>query len=291
MKEALDSVLRAVGSNWPLGGLALAMALGHFLFEPSRWWIVFRGRNPATLRGYVATFGMTALLSYTMPLKMGLPTRMLLLKRLMREKAVVVGAVLAFDSFVYYVAWGLAAVIAGVLYVGLNPIGVRPSPLTVVGAAIAIGSVLVLGVAWLRRSGARHRLRSMWLQIKELLTPGTVSWIAGLVVVDVVTQCVRHWAIATLLGISISPWRLAAITVASLFSGMASFLPLGLGAYDGVMVALLVGESIPLALAALVPIVNRGVSLVVAGILGVWGATDQGIRVRALRKSGGQSPG
>lgn len=284
MREALDSALQAVASNWTLGGLALVLATAHFVSEPVRWWIVFRRRNLATLRGYVATFGMTALLSYAMPLKMGLPTRMLLLKRLMKEKAAVVGAVLAIDSLLYYAAWGVSAVLAGALYIGLGPIAADSSSLTIVSVALVVGLFLLSGAMWARRSGFRHKLKSAWSETRGMLRLGIVAWLSVLAIADVLIQGMRHWAIAALLGVSISVWKLIAITVVSVFSGMASFLPLGLGAYDGVLVALLAGESVPVALAALVPIVNRGLSLLVAAILGIWGAADQGIRIRTLRR-------
>ena len=267
----------------------------HFLAEPLRWCLYLRkSSEEKRLSVYLNVFNFTALLSYAIPLKMGLPARLWLLNRYLSRDAAVLVSVLTIDGFVYYAVWLLACIWAGYAVWGtvLDVFAFDTKSFLILLPLFSIAVVLLL--VFLRKLRGLHilqRLKKSWKEIVSGLNAVAILGIVAVFLVDLSSQVFRHWMILYLLGYNLEAEVILGITAVSIFAGMISFLPLGLGAYDAILVSLLVSGSVPLHDALLVPLINRGLSLSVALLLGVWGAFSLGMNpfhrgwIRSIREN------
>lgn len=256
------------------------VTLVHFLAEPWRWYFYLK---PVARVAYVPlfhVFSLTALLSYALPIKLGTPARIFLLERQTGLGYAVVSSGLVVDGLLYYGGWALCAALAlpVVMSHGLGP--------DILPGLVAAGMALVLVVAltmhyfprlippsWRERIKARFSASvAAFHAFHSGLTPRVLLGAMLIVLVDILFQAVRHGLILSLLSHPL-PWLLAgAIAVISVFVGLLSMMPMGLGGYDLALVALLVAAGVPVELAVTVAVINRIAGIAVSVVLGLWAA-------------------
>lgn len=265
------------------GGGAVAYlicVLLHFLSEPVRWRIVFGGDR---LRPYLHVYFLTALMSYLLPAKLGLPLRVLMLNRRLGVPLGAVSAGLVVDALVSYGSWLLAGGLAGIAVLGRMPAEWRYGFL-LGGGALVLGGGLLMAVRrrW-RRIGDGVRASwwngAIWARIGRR---GAAALLLA-VAIDIASHAGRHLALATLLGLDVPPGDLAVLAVFAVFAGIASFMPMGLGGYDVTLAAGLIGLGAPPDAAATMVLANRVGTLAVSAVLGMWSAHALGFELRGLR--------
>ncbi len=238
----------------------------HFFLEPLRWYLYTRVQSPelstknisfATVFSVLST---TALMSYTMPFKLGLPTRIYLMKVYFGMGVNRVIYYLAIDGFANLTIWGVVGVIS---FTYLLPIKQLSDHILYVFA----GGCIIILVAYLGRNLVRKIIKPL-LSNEYEIAPKTVMLSVSLVIFDVIGFGLRHMAIFIFLDIPVTLLDAFLIGILSIFAGIASTLPMGLGAYDATLIFLLTSRGIPLDLASIAPILNRSLNLLSAMILG-----------------------
>jgi len=295
MNELISRLFSSAADSWHTVFILVLVVVVHFLAEPLRWRLYLgKSSEEKRLSVYLNVFNFTALLSYVIPLKMGLPARLWLLNRYLSKDAALLVSVLTIDGLVYYSIWLLACIWAGYAAWGavLDIFAFEAKSFLILLSLFAIAVVLL--VVLLRKLRGLHILQRLEKSGKEIVSGLNAVAILGIVtvfLVDLSSQVFRHWMILYLLGYNIEAEVILGITAVSIFAGMISFLPLGLGAYDVILVSLLVSVSVPLQDAILVPLINRGLSLSVALLLGMWGALSLGMHpfhrgwIRSIREN------
>jgi len=274
--QLLGYNLDFMGMSWE-GGFLLAvtvvlMVLLHFIAEPARWWIYTATNedNPPLSR-YVSVFNLSALASYTMPFKMGVPARIWLVSSFLHVEARLIVTLMVADGLLYYGVWSLAGAISGYGYFDrLIPAAPDNGRLWWFAGALLL---LFSAIAW--RLGGRGLFEGLAAKIGrlgEFMPLRRFVVVVSIVVADFVVQVARHWLIARGMSLDLDFGDMSRITAIAISVGMLSFLPLGLGAYDVTMAALMVSHGVPLNQAVAVPLVNRALSYAVAIVAGAVGA-------------------
>lgn len=264
----------------------------HFMMEPLRWNHCYlpsaddiRSRN-----GIRDALFCTALATYLLPFKLGIPLRILLLHRQGKLTFHFIGVAIALDGLLSLIAWSLMAALS----LWLAALHWRP-PAYVWGIAIA-AIIGILVIFWLLR-----RLRNRWmLRLREALMLLDRPWRRILtawtiLVGDVASYGIRH-ALLVLMVTGDPHIALigGAIGIVATFAGIVSGLPMGLVGYDATLIALLALAGVPLDRALLVALFNRGLNLGAAVLLGLPAAmrlrlgTNLGSILRRLRKMGSE---
>ena len=267
-----DLDLRSVltGKSWSLVALLVLAVVMHFLLEPLRWYAYVlqgdstRATDAARFEAVFAVLSATALLSYSLPFKLGLPTRIYLIREYLGLASQRIIFFLTVDGVISIATW---AIFGGVSFVYLLPRMVLQS---VVVYAVAGVIVLLLLLFFARRLVRKllQPLRSRDFSISSR----ALAFCSSVVVLDVVGYGIRHLAIFLVLDIPVSYAEGFLIGVLSVFAGIASTLPLGLGAYDATLVFLLASQGVALELAGLTPIINRTLNLLSSIVFGALGS-------------------
>ena len=276
--DELTQTFELLSGEVSLALVALGATLLHFLVEPIRWWLVLTRRESVSFATTFHVFSTTALLSYTLPFKMGLPVRHMLLKRTLRQSHFLIGSALFLDALLVYLTWALAAGITLLTVAASRPDEISVSPVGFIVLAVAAG-IVILGILKFRRTNPVQRAKVALTDLRDLLTFRTAAVALGTIVFDLFVQGIKHWAIFSLFGLEIGLGDAFGIAIVSITVGMLSFMPLGLGVYDAVLVAL-IAASTGSGTIWLVPIVSRVLSVVVAATLGSLGAAKLGINFR-----------
>ncbi|MEO8671043.1 MAG: lysylphosphatidylglycerol synthase domain-containing protein [Tahibacter sp.] len=258
-----------------LTGGCFVVTLAHFLMEPLRWNTCYlaRERDAPTRAGVRDALFSTALASYILPFKLGIPLRFFLLRRTAGFSAHFLGVVVALDGIVSLVAWtSLTAVAAYLSALQWNP----PWYLWVgtVAAGVIFCALLI----------ARRSLASRWLAgLTDALATFDRPWnrilrSSAIVCVDVISYGVRHAGLLLLVsGESRHLFVGGSIGIVATFAGIISGLPMGLLGYDAALVGLLTLSGVKLEHALLVALVNRVLNLLAAAVLGIPAAMRLGI--------------
>jgi uncharacterized membrane protein YbhN (UPF0104 family) len=258
----------------------LLSTLAHFLAEPWRWYYYLRPLTRIAYPQLFHVFSFTALLSYALPMKLGTPARVFLLERQTGLGYAVVSSGLVVDGLLYYGGWALCSVLALPIIIshGLGPDYL--SGLIMGGMMLLLAVILCLRYfpamippAWIKRFKGRYSASVTALHaFRTGLTPRVLFVAMMVVLVDIFFQAMRHGLILSLFNHPL-PWLLVgAIAVVSIFAGLLSMMPMGLGGYDLTLVALLVAAAVPVELAVLVAVINRVASIAVSVVLGLWAA-------------------
>ncbi len=85
----------------------------HFIAEPIRWSFYLKKNKNPLLNTIGHIFFLTAFLSYLLPMKLGLPIRIGLLKKKLKLKIKTISRFLLLDGILYYGSWTSIACIAG----------------------------------------------------------------------------------------------------------------------------------------------------------------------------------
>ncbi len=255
----------------------LAFVALHFLAEPLRWKIYLGGWRRTPYGLLLNIFNLTGFLSYTLPLKMGIPVRIFLLNKHLGLQLTSIAGVLALDGLIYYGGWAVAALGGFYLLVDLNIFSkgqlsvMRLIPVVLVLAVLAFLARKRL-IAMLFRLPGIARLAdrlSQALAIIDQIDWPRLLFAAAIVATDIASNVLRHWALLAMFGYHL-PWNsLFVITTVSVFAGMASLMPAGLGGYDAVLIFLLVKSSVPLEIAILVAVCNRIGTILISAVLGI----------------------
>ncbi len=278
--------LTALWHPTPLLLLFLLYA-GHFVAEPLRWLLyaghpVVRDAQDSTARPdnfapstVFACFNVTALLSYSLPFKLGLPIRLYLLSHTLRLGHGVIMRLMAVDAVLTLGCWAAIALlllmllpdVAGLLLQRMNPL--------VLALALAAAAVLAATLLW--RKG-----RSL-LAALQSTSPTLALWVCASLAVDILFYGVRHAVLADLMQLEITGYQVFIIGIVATFTGIVSTLPMGLGAYDATLVALLALYGIDVEAALLVAIANRLGMILTSIVLGLPSSLS-------LLRNGGDAP-
>ena len=288
MSETLHALFSPAGAAWIVPLVALVVA--HFISEPLRWQIYLRGSTPGGVMRLVHIFSLTAFIGYTMPLKMGLPVRVLLLRSRAEISLGRISSLLILDGLLYYVMWALAACGTLLAFAGRLELSAEMT-LGLAAAALALVGLLGGWLAWLRpreraageeRSGTsvldglRQRVARLRVAARET-DASAVRAAAVIAALDIVSHVLRHGALLAVCGVSLEPGALALVACVSVFVGLVSLMPMGLGGYDVTLVLLLSQLGVMTEVAILVAVMNRVVTIAVGSALGVWGGFALGL--------------
>lgn len=280
------------GWAWSMAVLVIAfgVTLLHFLMEPMRWQAAYlptskSGANSAEVRDVLFC---TALATYLLPFKLGIPMRLGLLRHRAGLELPFIGAVLALDGIVSLCVWGGAAMLSA-WFAALHW---QSGRLAWVGLGCI---VMAMAVALVMRKRLAGVITRRWHAITSLV--GDLWRSAGIstlvLIADVGSYWLRH---ALLVFVTTGSLRLmvvgGAAGIVATFAGMVSGMPMGLVGYDATLVALLGTAGMRIEQAVAVAAINRGLTFLAAAVLGVPSGIRLGLGVdvastlRKLREVG-----
>ncbi len=297
MEDVFPSVATIIDRFDAAWLLPLAIiVLIHYFAEPARWRIYLGKKLPKG--NYLCLFhifSVTAMVGYMLPAKLGLPLRIVLLRRQFDLALANTVALLAFDGTVYYAGWAAAALLGIPWLVGLG----WTEQKAILSAGILLLFSIVIGVAIYRYPqivpiGLRLRMRALMERFRiglDTISHAT-SWtaiLASLAITgaDIMSHVVRHGVLLAMFGHALAWPALFATSTASIFFGLISLMPMGLGGYDLAIVLLLTQQGIPATDAVAIALANRLANVAVGIFLGIVGGTNLGMNAfnrRALVK-------
>lgn len=264
--------LKPLGLAWL--AVAFALVMVHYIAEPLRWRVLFPGTAPMTT--WVSVFGLTALVSYVLPFKLGIPLRVYFLRLKMQLSLASVTGAMGLDALIYYGGWLLAGASGFVLLA--RRISLFDVPLAAVVAVSVLG---VLAGAWvvprmlraIRRFDLHYRITAVLAQF----TPARIALIGSIVMADILCQLLRHGALAQALDIPVGVIAIGALTAFAILAGLLIFTPMGLGGYDAIMLAGLVQFGAPFSSALILVLLNRLLTIAAAALIGGIGGWALGL--------------
>ena len=269
---------------------AVLMA-GHFAAEPARWRLLFRDNCGWSFAKWFHLHNVTALLSYLLPAKLGVPLRIGLLRQQTQLPMNTVLAGLGLDAVINYGTWALVAAALAVGSPALRERFTSKNSLLLL-AVIPLAAVIGLSI---RRSGKKDQAADGdrsganlgglqgALRAVSQLPAHRLALILSVVLADVLAEGLRQACLAAGLGISVPLSTMMMIGIIGFAAGLFSFMPMGLGAYDAVVILLLSGTGVqPAQLVGLLA-GNRLALIVFSGVLGSIGAVRLGFHPRQLR--------
>lgn len=250
---------------------AIASVVTHLYAEPFRWWFCYL-RNHAKWTQCRDLFLTTALASYVLPFKLGVPLRLVLISRYVGLDRMAVGGLMAVDGALVLSAWCLVSFVIG------GPVLLRAIPLVSVKVlCIAVLTFCLLLIIAIRRL-ASLRAR-MWALVETMRRePGRALYGLALSVLDVLSYGPRHLGLALVLG---EGWHDAfswsAVGILATFIGIVSGLPLGLLGYDVTVLTLAASQGLKPETGLAILACNRTISIGAAFCLGVPSAYRLGL--------------
>lgn len=257
---------------------AWIVTLLHFVMEPWRWRFAYLPDSESRddWKKVRDSLYCTAFATYLLPFKLGLPLRIALLRGSARLDLRYIGAVLALDGLISLAAWSLfAAVCVWVAALRWQP----PTYVWIAGAICAAG----LGAILFFRRNLRGRLAARG---REAMAAFVHPWLrvakaSAIVALDIFSYGVRHALLVFLVtGNPADMLPGAAIGIVATFAGIVSGLPMGLLGYDATLVALLGAAGVPVEHALFVALINRGLNIGSAVLLGVPASARLGMGSR-----------
>lgn len=275
----LDSLADRVDMRWllPLGGVVMI----HFFAEPSRWRVYLDRHPDIAWSGLLQVFSLTALVGYLLPAKLGLPMRLLLLRRCFGLTLGGISALMVLDGVLYYASWAAAALIGLPWAVGLSWSDGRAVTLL---AVALLGAALFL-VAMLRNQARLPTQLAEWLGAARRHVGAAMDTLRGwplyaavaITLLDILSHVLRHGVLLAMFGHQLPLSSLFSVTALSIFAGLVSLMPMGLGGYDLMLVLLLQSKGISVADAVAVAVVNRLAGFAISSMLGAWGGMALGL--------------
>lgn len=268
----MQTITSVLGNLPPLVGVTLLAAAFlttcvHFAMEPLRWKHAYLpGESSQTdISNVRDSLYTTALATYFLPFKLGVPLRIALLKRIANLSTSHTIAILTIDGILSLCVW--AAIAATCIWV--TALHWSPPKYFWLLAALVISAVAVLVL--LRKNRKKQVVQKVLSAISLLNRPvRRISIAASITVLDVTSYGVRH---ALLLWLTTGRYEIAlvggAIGIMATFSGILSGFPMGIVGYDASLIALLSMLGVDLSHSATVIILNRSMNLVAAACVGV----------------------
>lgn len=294
ISQSIVAIIDRFDAAWLLP--LMLIVLIHYFAEPARWRLYLGNRLPTgSYQTLFQIFSLTAMVGYMLPAKLGLPLRIVLLRRQFDLALTNTVALLALDGSLYYAAWAVAALLGIPWLVGLG--------WTEQKALLSAGALLILAVvigAAIRRypqivpDSLRLKLNALMTRFKvglDTIAHATSRRVilASLAITgaDITSHVVRHGVLLAMFGHALEWQALFATSTVSIFCGLISLMPMGLGGYDLAIVLLLTQQGIPAADAVAVAVTNRLANIAVGTVLGMAGGTRLGLNAfnrRALVK-------
>lgn len=275
--------LSRISITWAL--IALLVTSLHFLAEVGRWFVYLgstrRYRGGRLFAELFGVFSVTAFLTYMLPAKLGIPIRLYLLSSRMEVKIATASGFLALDGLLSYGSWiGLALVISTFflgksLFTDFRLFGVLAAGVAIV--AIVFGS---------KATAAAQKVH----EYASRIGPAGYVGVLAIILADIAGYAVRHGTILAALDTHIPATQIAFATIVSIAAGFVSLLPMGIGAYDVTIVALLVSFGAPAEIAVLVPVINRAATILVSIGLGLPASAIMGVSLLDLQQRKGVPP-
>ncbi len=271
-----------------------ALMVGHFAAEPARWRLLFWDSCTWVFPKWFHLHNVTALLSYLLPAKLGIPLRLGLIKQQTQLAMSTVLAGLGMDAAIYYVTW---AFVAAMLVVGSPALRTRFPSENLFWLLAGIFLIAVVGLIIRRIGSSRMRtdlnrskarftgLRSAFRSVGQM-PRRKLALILGVVLIDLLAEGVRQACLAAALGIPVPMSTMILVGIVGFAAGLFSFMPMGLGAYDATVILLLSGSGVqPAQLVGLLA-GNRLALIAFSAALGSVGAHQLGLgpaQLKALR--------
>jgi uncharacterized membrane protein YbhN (UPF0104 family) len=259
----------------PLLAVAFAMTVLHFVMEPWRWSACYMPIAKSGERARTRdVFFATALASYLLPFKLGVPLRMVLLNRVLGLVYPYIGVAIGIDGLLSLVVWiACAAIIGWRLAVHWF------SPWYLAGAiAVLVAAAAAFLLGRTRRIGVAH-IRGV---LRSLDKPARrIALACAILGFDVASYAARHAALTWLVtGEAAHAPAGAAAGVVATFAGIVSGLPLGLVGYDATLIALLSVGGVSPAEALAIALANRLLNIGAAALLGIPASMRLGLGSR-----------
>ena len=262
----------------------------HFFAEPARWTIYHTTLGTSRYLLFLRIFSFTAFASYVFPLKMGLPIRVLLLRTKALMSLTEIAGLLFLDGMLYYAFWGASAVVTA-LGVTQLPKELHFTAENLAVLSIPVGVIALYVVFRLLRQNPNKKTSDTTGSLQSRITDKfqvlldlyrkigarALIWTSLVCCVDILTHIFRHWALLQTLGQTLPITLVATVTCISVFSGLLSMMPMGLGGYDIVLALLLTQAGVPGDVALTVPILNRFGNIAASMLLGIWGGWGLGL--------------
>jgi len=243
----------------------------HFIAEPIRWsFYLKKSKNPlSNAIGHI--FFLTAFLSYLLPMKLGLPIRIGLLKKKLKLKIKTISKFLLLDGILYYGSWISIACIAGFNLLSKFKNTIELSIITSI--ILIVTSFLIFILFFIKIKKYKDKISTIKpYTIYSSLNKRIISSLLFITYTDITSHILRHWALLGMVGYMLPIEQIFVITAISIFTGLISMMPMGLGGYDITIVLLLTQASVPLEIAILVPIFNRMGTIFISIIFGLRAA-------------------
>jgi uncharacterized membrane protein YbhN (UPF0104 family) len=257
-----------------LGG-CLVVTLYHFIMEPFRWNRFYQpaDSNLRSRKGTRDALFCTALATYVLPFKLGVPLRILLLQRNGELTLHFVGVVIALDGLISLGVWSFVVVVCAWTS------ALHWSPPWYFWIMLLVGTIVCITALALHRAMGLRMLQ----RLREALSLLDQPWrricrSATILMADVFSYGLRHALLCLLImGDAKDMIVSAAIGIMATFAGIISGLPMGLVGYDATLVALFAVIGIHPEQALLIAVTNRALSLVSAALLGIPAAMRLGL--------------
>jgi uncharacterized protein (TIRG00374 family) len=255
--------------------VALIAMFVHFFLEPLRWHIYVSKLFKLDYKRIFSIFSLTALVSYLLPMKMGIPTRIFLLRIKAKINIVQSTSLLMLDGIINYTCWGIAAAVSLCLIIKQDLF--KNSLASFVALSIIV--LLFLYFIWKKRqlifpAELRKVINDNNGGVKQLISSidHPLIFKALLIMpIDIGSHIVHHWAIFSMLGINLEWSAIFVITTVCVFTGLISMMPMGLGGYDAMLILLLTQYSIEPEYAISIAVINRLSSLAISFATGIYG--------------------
>ena len=255
--------------------LCFVVTIAHFVVEPLRWNRCYLPEDTLLqLRRNVRdAFFCTALATYLLPFKLGIPLRVVLLRQSGGLAVQTLAVLMTLDGLVSLIMWSaVTAVTAWLAALHWNP----PWYIWLVALTAALTCVLIVAL--------RRALGLRWLsQMRDALALLDRPWrrvccSAAILFADVVSYGVRHALIVLLVTGDFKNMLIGGVAgITATFAGIVSGLPMGLVGYDASLIAVLTLAGIRPDQALLVALINRGLNLAAAAVLGIPAAMRLGL--------------
>lgn len=267
-----------------------ALMAAHFAAEPARWRLLFWDRCHWAFSQWFHLHNVAALLSYLLPAKLGVPLRIGLIRQQTQLPLSAVLCTLGMDAVIYYTTW---AIVAATLLIGLPELRAQfAAANSLLLVLVSLAAVMGLIIRRVRRRAhvANPDLPSAGLAgFREALAAvlhlpyQNLALVLGVVLADVLAEGVRQVCLAAAFGISVPASTMMVVGIIGFAAGLFSFMPMGLGAYDAIVILLLSGSGVqPAQLVGLLA-GNRLALIAFSVVLGSIGATRCGFHPSQLR--------
>ena len=281
-EQDLERLFGLVGE--PSAWIALSLVVFHFLLEPARWsfYLSKQVKQNAEILfpQCFKIFSVTALTTYTLPLKLGIPIRMYLFKRILHLDLTQSLQLVTVDAIFVLGCWLLVSLPVAVLFIPSFQEFTGLIELLIILAGLgSVALVLILKTNKFQNLIARFSK----LDWKALMgSPAALAIPIAFVLTDIASYGFRHMFLIEAMQIDIHWATLFWIGILATFVGIASTLPLGLGAYDATLVLLLASHAVPAETSILIAALNRILNFTVSLILGALASIGMGMDVEQM---------